>query len=219
MSTPSIEVFGLTVSEPATVLTNWIFASFCLLFGHKLFHNHSDKYQKNWSFYFLLIGLASITGGTAHGFFTYFGQNLHLVSWLFIGIGVYGSELATSYILPDGNSRKRFRTFSLIKLVIFFSSLIYFQSFEVVRINTAMGLVGMVLPIHLLDFMKNKRQGSKTVVLAVIAMLAPAAVHAFRISYNDWFNHNDISHLVMILSFYVFYLGADKAGSLSRTPA
>ena len=219
MYTPFIEVYGLTISEPATLLTNWLFAAFCLLFGHKLYHNHTDKYQKNWSFYFLFIGLASITGGTAHGFFNYFGQNLHLVAWSFIGIGVYGSELASSYIIKDTRLRKILRVISMIKLLLFFAALAYYQSFEVVRINTALGLLGIVLIVHLGDYLKNKTTSSSIVVLAVFAMLAPAAVHAFRISYNQWFNHNDLSHIVMILSFYVFYVGADRAGSLSSASA
>ena len=100
MDAPTIELLGLTVTEPFTWITNWMVAAASFYFGHMLYHKkNSDTQMKFWAMFFLFMGLASITGGTAHGYIMYVGNNFHYAAWIFAGIAVYGAQRATIEII------------------------------------------------------------------------------------------------------------------------
>ncbi|VAW29188.1 hypothetical protein MNBD_BACTEROID06-447 [hydrothermal vent metagenome] len=104
-------------------------------------------------------------------------------------------------------------------------SVLYLNNFNSVRINSAVGLVGVVIPVSMLHYLKHKDKRSILIILGVLSNLIPGAIHTFKISYNQWFNFNDISHIIMIFCFYILYKGAkqneniEMAKKLSKAPA
>ena len=211
MEATQYELLGLTITEPFTWLTNWAVAAFSFYFGHMLFHSkNNDRQTKYWSIFFLCMGLASMTGGTAHGFINYVGINFHYAAWVFTGIAVYGAQLASLEVIKDARIYAPLRWFVIIELVAMIISVLFFQSFESVRVNSALGLLGIVLPIQLYGykFLGMRRNG--IIALGILSNIAPGIIHAIKFSYNRWFNFNDISHVVMIGCFYIMYLGAKK---------
>ena len=211
MDTTHIELFGIIITEPFTWLTNWTIAAFSFYFGHMLFHAKSgDKQAKYWSMFFVFMGIASMTGGTAHGFINYVGNNFHLAAWIFTGIAVFGAQLSALEIVKDARVYSPLKWFIIIEVLLMTASVIIYQSFESVRINSALGLVGIVLPIQLYGykFLGMRRNG--IIAIGIISNVVPALIAANKYSYNRWFNFNDISHIVMIGCFYIIYLGAKK---------
>jgi hypothetical protein len=211
MDTTHIELFGITITEPFTWLTNWTIAAFSFYFGHMLFHAKSgDKQAKYWSMFFVFMGIASVTGGTAHGFINYVGNNFHLAAWIFTGIAVFGAQLSALEIVKDARVYSPLKWFIIIEVLVMFASVIIYQSFESVRINSALGLVGIVLPIQLYGykFLGMRRNG--IIAIGIISNVVPALIAANKYSYNRWFNFNDVSHIFMIGCFYIIYLGAKK---------
>ena len=213
METTQIELLGLTVMEPFTWLTNWSVAAFSFYFGHMLFHSKSgDKQAKYWSVFFVFMGIASITGGTAHGFINYVGNNFHYAAWIFTGIAVFSAQLAALEVVKEARVYAPLKWFVVAELIATSAAIIFSQSFEVVRVNSAFGLMGIVLPIQIYGykFLGMKRNG--IIALGILSNIAPALIHAGKFSYNKWFNFNDLSHIVMIGCFYIIYLGAKKIG-------
>ena len=211
MDTTHIELFGITITEPCTWLTNWAVAGFSFYFGHMLFHAKSgDKQAKYWSMFFVFMGIASMTGGTAHGFINYVGNNFHLAAWIFTGIAVFGAQLSALEIIKDARIYAPLKWFIIIELLVMTASVIIYQNFESVRINSALGLVGIVLPIQLYGykFLGMRRNG--IIAIGIISNAVPALIAANKYSYNRWFNFNDVSHIVMIVCFYIIYRGAKK---------
>lgn len=214
MEVPTIELFGLTVTEPFTWLTNWMVAGASFYFGHKLYHDKNANTQmKFWSMFFLFMGIASTTGGTAHGYINYVGNNFHYAAWIFTGIAVYGAQRAAIELIRDTRFYKPLKIFVLLELIAMAISVIFFHSFESVRVNSAFGLIGIVLPILLYSYRFLGNKGSGIIALGILSNAAPALIHAMRFSYNKWFNFNDLSHVVMIGCFYIIYRGAKLSGS------
>jgi hypothetical protein len=87
-------------------------------------------------------------------------------------------------------------------------AVLVFHSFETVRVNSAFGLLGIVLPIQLYGYRALGMKRSAIIALGILSNIAPALIHAARFSYNRWFNFNDLSHIVMIGCFYIMYRGA-----------
>ena len=209
MDVPSIELFGLTVTEPFTWLTNWMVAAASFIFGHKLYHNKfADTQMKFWSMFFLFMGIASTTGGTAHGYINYVGHNFHYAAWIFTGIAVFGAQRASIELLREARVYPMLKAFVLLELIAMTISVLLFQSFESVRVNSAFGLLGIVLPIQLYGYRYMGLRRSALIVLGILSNIIPAIIHASRFSYNKWFNFNDLSHVVMIGCFYIMFRGA-----------
>ena len=211
MDTTQIEVLGLTITEPFTWLTNWTVAGFSFYFGHMLFHyNGGDKQAKYWSFFFAFIGIASMTGGTAHGFINYVGINFHYAAWIFTGIAVFAAQLSALEVIKNTRVNQPLKLLVITELLVMIAAIVFYENFDTVRINSAFGLIGIVLPIQLYGYKRLKMKRNGIIALGIVSNVAPALIHAGRFSYSRWFNFNDLSHIVMIGCFYIIYLGAKK---------
>ena len=211
MDVPTIDFLGLQITEPFTWLTNWLVAAFAFGFGHFLYNDKlADATQKFWSIFFVFIGLASIIGGTAHGFINYVGQNFHYAAWIFSGLAIFAAQLATIQLIENDKIRSFVRFFAYAQLLVLVSSVMYFHNFNSVRINSAIGLLGVVIPFTLIHYVKNKDKRSLFIMIGILSNLIPGVVHAFKISINEWFNFNDISHVIMVFCFYLMYIGAKQ---------
>lgn len=226
MNVPSIDFLGLEITEPFTWLTNWLVAAFCFGFGHFLYNDKfADATQKFWSIFFVFVGLASLTGGIAHGFINYVGQNFHYAAWILTGLAVFAAELATLQLIENNKVRSIVRIFAYGQLLVLVSSVMYLHNFDSVRINSAVGLLGVVMPFSLIHYVNQKDKRSVLIMIGILSNLIPGFVHAFKISYNQWFNFNDISHIIMIFCFYIIYRGArlnvniELSKKLSKAPA
>ena len=215
MDIPSIELFGLHITEPFTWITNWLVAAFCFGFGHLLFHNKlADATQKFWAMFFFFFLVASLTGGTAHGFITYVGPNFHFAAWILTGIAIFSAEMAALQLVESPKFRQFLRLFIYAQLMIMVASVMYYHNFNSVRINSAIGLIGVVMPVSFVHYRKHGDKRSALIMLGVLSNMIPGTIHAFKISYNEWFNFNDISHILMIFCFFILYRGAGKNAAL-----
>lgn len=215
MNVPSIELFGLHITEPFTWITNWLVAAFCFGFGHLLFRNKlADATQKFWALFFFFIALASLTGGTAHGFITYVGPKFHYAAWILTGIAIFSAEMAALQLVENDKIKQVLRFIIYAQLMIMVASVMFYHNFNSVRINSAIGLVGIVMPISFVHYRNYKDRRSAIIMLGILANMIPGTVHAFKISLNEWFNYNDISHVLMIGCFYILYRGAGKNAAL-----
>jgi len=203
-----IEPFGIHITEPFTWLTNWTVAGFSMFFGHKLFHHPtSDIQRKYWSIFFLFMGIASLTGGTAHGFIVYVGNNFHLAAWILTGFAVFGAEMASIPLVPQLRLQSILKLLAYMELFVMAASVLLYKSFDSVQINSAFGMVGIVAPIQLWKYKADKSIRNAIILAGIISNIVPAIIHAARFSYNRWFNFNDLSHVVMIGCFYLIYRG------------
>ncbi len=212
MDTTHIELFGLTVTEPFTWITNWLVAAFCFYFGHLLYHDKkADRQARYWALFFLIIGIASITGGTAHGFILYVGQNFHYAAWAITGVAVFAAQLAALEIIRHSTYYKPLLWLIIVELVVNISAVFIFKHLDVLRINSAVGLLGLVLPLQLYAWRQKGQIRNGIIALGIVSNLIPALIHSMRLSYNRWFNFNDLSHVVMIGCFYIIFVGARNA--------
>ncbi|MEP2024177.1 MAG: hypothetical protein ABJH98_00455 [Reichenbachiella sp.] len=217
LETPSIELLGLQVTEPMTWITNWMVATACLVFGHKLFYDEqADISQKFWALFFLFMGLASFTGGIAHGFIQYVGHKFHHVAWLLSGIGIFCAQLAVLPFIEHAKVRSFVRIFCYAQLMIMSASVLIFQHFSSVLIDSIVGLIGIVIPVSIAHFARYKDKRSILVIVGILTNLIPAFIHLLKFSINEWFNFNDISHVVMIGCFYVMFKAAKANTSASH---
>jgi len=74
----------LQITEPMTLLTDYILAAGSLFFAVRLktiTQNQGQTCRKLWGLAFLFAAVAALLGGTYHGFSVYLGEFLHPALW------------------------------------------------------------------------------------------------------------------------------------------
>ena len=81
--TTAIDVFGLTISEPVTSVTDWLVTAVAWWLAVRLLRTRDGcrRLTVPWAVGFWLIGFAALVGGISHAFATYLGDDAYFWIW------------------------------------------------------------------------------------------------------------------------------------------
>ncbi|MEM6802182.1 MAG: hypothetical protein AAF696_12310 [Bacteroidota bacterium] len=164
--------------------------------------------------YFILMAISMGFAGIAgHAMQAYISWEWKMIGWSFGAMAVCMLEQASITALQDKLGDKYslwLRIFAVLHLIIFFIAIAIpaTRSFSAVKINSTIGLVGLVLPLHAYNLLSQKVKSSFWIVLAMIWALIPAYVYNMEVSISRWFNFHDISHVLMSIYTVYLFLGA-----------
>jgi hypothetical protein len=203
-----IDVGPLKLMEPMTFLTDVVTGIFCFIFAKHL-HKINPNKVHNWKLYFVFMGLSSFIGGFAHLLYHYTGLPLKVIAWSFVGFSVFFGQLATFSLFKSKKWINFWTIIAGIQTITYLVLLVIFQHFNVSKIEIVVWLVFIVLPIQIWYYFKYKNPGNKVIVLGLISAISLAFIHGAKLTIDkNWFNHNDISHVVMLGCLYIVYRGA-----------
>lgn len=222
MSQPSIEVLGIRIDEPVNMFTDLIVSAVCLIAYYRLMKKPlSGKTQLYFRWYFLLMGLATLFGGViGHGFLYAFSFAWKLPGWIISMFSIAliersSIEHARPLITPKVG--KAFLILNIIELVIVMTITIYTLNFQWVEFHSGYGLLAIVLTFHGFTYLKTRDQGSGTIIVGVGIASIAALIFMNEISLSIWFNHIDLSHVIMAVAAQIFYKGALRLGEETIT--
>lgn len=209
---PSIEIWNTRIDEPITTGTDIIIAIVCLyafLQIRKL--DYQNKVKQYFSYYFLILGLGAISGGLlGHAFQYRLSEAWKLVSWvLTLGTVVL---IATALLEIAKNLVKPFvaRVLSVSNILIFVLALfftLWSVAFTPVKYYMIFGMVGMVGSLCYFIYRKTESRGVLVLMGAVGIGVISAIIFSFEWGLSPWFNHNDISHVILSFSAFGIYKG------------
>ncbi|MFI5203034.1 MAG: DUF6962 family protein [Flavobacteriales bacterium] len=207
------EIGGIVINEPITAITDLLVAGVCFYaFFKRTGHVRYEWTHVFFRYYFLFLGLSTLYGGlVGHAFIQYFGFEWKLPGWIMSMIGVALIERATIMHAKEYMPYKVGRFFSVLNVIELFTLLfcvVYFMNFSLVEAHAAYGLLIVVVAFELVVFIKSGQKSSKRILIAVGIGAVAAIVHIGQIIIHKWFNHLDLSHVLMAISAYVFYMGA-----------
>lgn len=210
---PSIEVFGLRVNEPVTMLTDLLVTVVCIYAFVRLsripLKNNVHLYLK---LYFLSMGIATAVGGIiGHGFLYLFSFAWKLPGWLTSMLSVALLERAVILYarkLIHPFLGKLFAWLNVIELLTFVTITFVTLNFFFVEVHAAYGLLVVTTSFSLIVFVKTRNRGSRTFLIAVAISAISALIFMNQWGIGPWFNHFDISHLLMATSAWFFYKGS-----------
>ncbi len=207
---------GWTLADPLTFLSDLLMAAVCLFCGHRLFYDYKGKYSKFFGLFFLFLGVSAFLGGTSHLLDEYLGKTPHLIAWLVQGVAILFVELACIRLIEKRKFKNLLRAIVYGSFGIFISRIFTIQSFDVVKLNSTIGLIGFVFIIHLVKYYRTKVAAYLSVPLAITLFLIPAAIHGFGIFYNAWIDQNVISHVLLLPCYYLLYRSVAKVALISK---
>lgn len=212
---------NLELLEPNALLTDSLIMVVGVFLGFLVVRNNkkiSSPFFVYWKRLFFVYGIGFFLGGMGHVFFGYFG------AWgkyfpLIFGLGIpLLIEHAMISLLPE-EKHKKLMTLSKIKFVIALVALtlvILFVKGEktlpalllVPSLNTFVGFV-LACGVLGLRFAKTITKSFNIFAITVLILVPAAILQAAKISFHPWFDRNDASHLLLIITLIMYYYAVE----------
>ena len=202
-----INLWGLVIREPGTIISDFIMGFFCIAFFVKLLTNSDFKQEEYFAQFFLLLGLSSFVAAFAHGLHYYFGIYLHKISWLLAGFATYFLELGSTLLFNNEKFKSKFIIFIKLQLTIYILLLFFYEGFIIVKINFVVSLIGILTPIYIVDMVKNQVKHNLYLFFGIFLAIFPSIFHNTEFNFLYIFNMNDLSHFFLILCLFFVFLG------------
>ena len=223
------ELFGLDLVEPMALVTDSILGILSIYLGWRISKIKSDNpFYAYWKYFFLIFGIGAFIGGFAHAFYNYWGALGKFPSWIAGPVSVYCLEQAMISLYPNEKILNRLKLISVFKLIIVFIAFFLVcglgsiqekpsQAFLPIAINT---ILGVSLTAGVLGAIYKKRISEyyRYFYLGVLIMLPSAFVFLLKINLHQWFDKNDLSHVLLGAGIVYFYIGVNKVSKFLNLP-
>lgn len=192
-----------------TAFTDLLLCLLSLTFGIRL-RGSEGRARSLWSFAFLASSLGSFTGGTYHAFQPSLSPLLLTILWKITAATLAAAGLllfcgTTQALVPQRMSR----VLIIAASVLFVTYLAWMTTHdEFIYIIVFYGTMMIAtLVVCIVRYRIAPRACALVISGIAIAALA-AAIQASHIDPVAHFNHNDLYHVVQMVSLYVMYRGA-----------
>ncbi|MEN8158028.1 MAG: hypothetical protein ABFS10_13840 [Bacteroidota bacterium] len=212
---PSIYISNIRIDEPVTALTDLVFATVCFYALYRIKRQgEPGRIKALFTYYFLTLGLSAFFGGLfGHAFLYGLSAPWKLISWIFtlasVGIITHALiEMSRSLIKPF-----LVRVVTWINLLFLLMALfhtIWTLEFVAVKYYTTFGMLAVVGSLSYLIFQKTGNRGVVSLMIAVGIGFVSVVVFSYKWGFSPWFNHNDISHVILAFSALILYKGASE---------
>lgn len=210
---PSIFIGNIMVSEPITTLTDLMITVTCVVCFIRLSKKSNTVKAKSYMQYYLLfIGLSTFLAGIfGHCFNHILGFEWKLPGWIasIVAIGLLErAALEHSRALIHERVYRRLKVFNVVEIILFGWIAIATMNFLAVVVQTAFVMVFVVLVLQIYTYQRTGDKGCYYMLIAIAVAALSAFTFIFEISISKWFNHADLSHIIIAISAYFYYLSA-----------
>lgn len=202
------------ITEPMTVLTNLVLAAIALIFSARLGYQASAEGLKASGALagaLMATALAAVLGAIAHGLDPRVEPELRQRMWRgslyltgFIGVGAVAS---VAYFAARDAARGALLLFALVKLMWFIVAVTRRPEFRVAATDYSIALA-ILFGGAAYALVQWSEPGSSWLMAGVLVSFAAGVVQARRVAFHRHFNHNDLFHVIQIVTLYLFYRGA-----------
>jgi hypothetical protein len=210
VETTWIQIGDVLVRAPVTAGTNLAVSLQCLVYALGLRESLSRR-SRLWAGFFAAMSLATLAGVFKHGF-RHEMPEIVFVAVLTIsnlaGAGaVYFAQRAAFSEIPGRRLRRGVTLATRAQLAVFgLANVALGPRLSLLIANTAVGLPPVMAA-------EARRRGSVSggggvwIAGGLAVSALTGVVYLTRVSLGPWFNHNDIAHVCMALSFLVIHRG------------
>lgn len=208
---PTIHLGNIRVDEPVTVLTDLLVVAVCVLGFLKTKSNNQTTAIKLYRWFLLATGISTFVSAIiGHAFLYCFDFNAKIFGWITGIASIIFVQYAAIYHTKEIIQEKTFKILCWlngIEIILAFILLFVVFSFVIVEVHSAMGLLLTVTILEAKYYKQTKSILSKNMMMGIgIAVLA-IICHIFKLAISVWFNHMDLSHIIIAISVYIMYKG------------
>lgn len=208
---PTIYISSLRVDEPITVLTDFLFVAICLYAYKQTKIIESKKFIYYYRLFFLAMAISTfISAIIGHAFLYHFGFNAKIYGWVTSMIGPTLAQIGSVYHVQKHIEKSKFKIFmyaSILELIIMLGLLFICWTFLIVEIHSMLALLIMVTSLEIYNYKLTKSKTSLYIIIGIFTSVFAVLCHLLKLAVSVWFNHMDLSHIIMTLSLYLIYKG------------
>lgn len=215
---PTIYLGSIRIDEPITVLTDLLVVGVCFFSFLKTRGNGQSTAIKLYRWFILTTGISTFVSAIiGHAFLYSFDFNAKIFGWV-TGIGcIIFAQFAALHHSREIIGEKNFRLLSWLntaEIVLAFILLFVVFSFVIVEIHSALGLILTVVVLESIVYKQTKSELSKGFIIGIAIAVLAILCHIFKLAISVWFNHMDLSHIIIAVAIYKMhqgiYLGAKQ---------
>jgi hypothetical protein len=208
---PSIELFGLRVDEPITLITDLIISWVGFMAYFNTASDNNSPAVKLYRYFFLFTAISTLVAGfIGHGFAYRIGFEYRMIGWMFGVAGVAFAQFAAVYHTRTTIGEKNFNLLKVIngiELAIIVIVLAVYRLFAIVEIQAAIGLVLVVSVLEGVHYARTRSVLSIKMIYGISITILAVIAHVGKLAISNWFNHMDLGHVLMATSLFVMYKG------------
>lgn len=204
----------MAFSEPTTMATDYVLVLLCGFFAWRLWRVGKRAAHASvcfWAAGFVCFGLASLAGGTVHGFSTILSEAVLQALWK---LTLYAIGLASFFLLTGTLSacivppvRRFAMLIPYVQLIVYVLWMATHNDFRYVIYDYAFTNLG-ILALQFHAGITRRVRSAAWLAGGVLVSSLAAAVQVNEIAFHQHFNHNDLYHVIQIGGMYLFYRGA-----------
>ena len=203
----------MTITEPATLITDYLLAAFTAALAWRLlkqFRTTGVRSKYWWAAAFAASAVASFTGGTVHGFSAVLSRSITDALWIVameslvvaaycvIRAALPAMGTAVSLTIAAG-----YGAYGVWLACVWLASNPPFV-FAIAAYACALAILAVVS----LQTWTSNAPASRLFAGGIAISVVAAAIQQGRVSPHEYFNHNDLYHVVQAAGLWVLYLGA-----------
>jgi hypothetical protein len=200
----------MTIAEPTTTLTDYAMGAVSLVLGAQLAASgtrDSNPPQTLWGMGLLATGVASLIGGSSHGFAPYLSTDARAAFWR----ATYGAVgmanlliLAAAAAFTLRGAAGRVAVFALtVRLALYLALITSRPEFRYVVYDYALTL--LLLTIFAVHGRQRDWPGAGWVMAGIVVSLVGALIQRSGFALHRHFNHNDLFHVMQTIGIYLYY--------------
>lgn len=202
----------MQITEPTTMITDYILGLFAIVLGLRLFKLYGEPQNsiRLWGGALLATAMAAFLGGTSHGFALHLGDPAKSAIWkatvYSIGLASFFMLSGTLFATIANPARKLLLGLVLLKFMVYGGWMISHDEFKYVIFDYAPAMLGVVV-LQLYAYSKWKSKSAVWLISGVVISFAAAGVQMSGYTIHQHFNHNDLYHVIQMGAIYLLYRG------------
>lgn len=213
------------ITEPATTITDYVLGAVSLAWGRIVWRRAGiDKVAAGlwWAAGFWAVALAAFAGGTVHGFRGLLGRGWEPALWKASLFAIGGFAFAAVMTAIVGGVSRRWRSslivIAAIALLGYLVCVGGHPEFRYASIASAFGL-GVLLVQQTIAWSRFGVPSASWIAAGVAVAAVGAGIQQAGLAPHPYFNHNDVFHVIQIVSTYLFYRGGLLLSDRDAGPA
>ena len=203
------------ITEPDVTFTDYGLAAECVLFTYLLARKGDRQQQfRTWfAVFFGSLGVASLFGGTVHGFFPDLETPGHRALWpatlLAIGVATLAAWIVGARIQFSRGVARSIAVAAMLQLVGYCVVVLFIvQTFRVAILNYLPASIFLLVVFFLSYIRVRKREVLIGLVGIFLTFVGAAMQQAGIVVHPVYFNHNALYHVVQAVALFMIFWSA-----------
>ena len=210
---PTVDIFGFTIAEPTTTVTDYLITAVAWWLGARLVRLREHALVRRlWASGFFFIGLAALFGGTSHGFAPHLDALQLFYLWK---ATVYSVGLSMLFAVAGTITGAGFPRFirstlhglNLAAFAVYAGWMIDHSDFIYVIYHYVPAMFSIAL-IQGYEYWRRRASSAPWLIWGVLVTLLGAVVQRSGFTLHPHFNHNDLYHLIQVAGLILLHRGA-----------